>query len=276
MRDDDGRDGDPRRRRSWGRCRGRCDQSGPTQGSVGRQSELPAPDAEIASKWLSYPAPPRADVLLPAGYDPHKRYPLVVFLNGLDFNYNSYVEYGLDKPFVDLGAIVVMPEGGNGWYTDWWNNGQRGNPSWESYELRDRDPDHPGPLSDPPAASISRPHRHIDGRTRRHVPRWASARLLRVRGHAFRDSWIPSTRRQPCSRPWRSSRCRRRTATTTPIRSTVPRRASTPSGHNPTLLVRNLAVHAGVREHRYGRPEQVGPRSRPGSRSRRSATSSTP
>ena len=97
--------------------------------------DLPAPDGEIASKWLNYPAPPRADVLLPPGYDGHKHYPLVVFLNGLDFNYNSYVEYGLTKPFADLGAIVVTPEGGNGWFTDWWNDGQRGSPSWESYEL---------------------------------------------------------------------------------------------------------------------------------------------
>jgi hypothetical protein len=28
-----------------------------------------------------------------------------------------------------------MPEGASGWYTDWWNDGARGNPSWESYEL---------------------------------------------------------------------------------------------------------------------------------------------
>jgi S-formylglutathione hydrolase FrmB len=36
-----------------------------------------------------------------------------------------------------LDAIVVMPEGASGWYTDWWNNGERGNPSWESYELNE-------------------------------------------------------------------------------------------------------------------------------------------
>ncbi len=98
--------------------------------------DVPAPEGEIASKWLNYPAPPRANVLLPPGYNRRKHYPLVVFLNGLDFNYNSYAEYGLTKPFVDLGAIVVMPEGGNGWYADWWNDGQRGSPSWESYELQ--------------------------------------------------------------------------------------------------------------------------------------------
>ena len=97
--------------------------------------DIPAPAGEIASKWLNYPGPPRANVLLPPGYNPRKHYPLVVFLNGLDFNYDSYAQYGLTKPFDRLNAIVVMPEGGNGWYTDWWNDGGRGNPSWESYEL---------------------------------------------------------------------------------------------------------------------------------------------
>jgi S-formylglutathione hydrolase FrmB len=63
-------------------------------------------------------------------------YPLVVFLNGLDFDYDSYAQYGLTKPFDRLNAIVVMPEGGNGWFTDWWNDGERGSPSWESYELQ--------------------------------------------------------------------------------------------------------------------------------------------
>src|SRR5579862_774178 len=96
---------------------------------------IPAASGEVDSKWLSYPGPPQANVLLPAAYNPQERYPLVVFLNGLGGDYNSYAEYGLTKPFEDLGAIVVMPEGGSGWYTDWWNDGERGGPSWESYEL---------------------------------------------------------------------------------------------------------------------------------------------
>jgi S-formylglutathione hydrolase FrmB len=98
--------------------------------------DIPSPPGEIAPKWLSYPAPPRANVLLPPGYTPRKHYPLVVFLNGLDFDYDSYAQYGLTKPFDHLNAIVVMPEGGNGWFTDWWNDGERGSPSWESYELQ--------------------------------------------------------------------------------------------------------------------------------------------
>lgn len=97
--------------------------------------KIPAPNGEIASKWLSYPGPPRANVLLPAGYNRHQHYPLVVFLNGLNTDYDWYAKYGFTKPFDRLGAIVVMPEGASGWYTDWWNDGQRGSPSWESYEL---------------------------------------------------------------------------------------------------------------------------------------------
>lgn len=96
---------------------------------------IPPAGGDVDAKWLSYPGLPQANVLLPAGYDPNKRYPLVVFLNGLGLNYSSYAELGLTKPFEGLGAIVVMPEGGNGWYTDWWNDGERGKPAWESYEL---------------------------------------------------------------------------------------------------------------------------------------------
>jgi S-formylglutathione hydrolase FrmB len=105
---------------------------------------IPAPDGEIAPTWLrfvgygktlGYQAPPRANVLLPAGYDPHKHYPLIVFLDGLGTNYATWHDTGLDKPFDHLGAIVVMPEGANGWYTDWWNNATRGDPSWETYYL---------------------------------------------------------------------------------------------------------------------------------------------
>ena len=97
--------------------------------------KIPAPGGEICSKWLSYSGPPRANVLLPDHYNPGKRYPLVVVLNGLNCNYDWYVHTGVISVFKGLEAIVVMPEGGNGWYADWWNDGERGGPSWETYEL---------------------------------------------------------------------------------------------------------------------------------------------
>ena len=32
-----------------------------------------------------------------------------------------------------LNAVIVMPEGAQGFYTNWWNDGEREDPAWESY-----------------------------------------------------------------------------------------------------------------------------------------------
>ncbi len=98
---------------------------------------IPATAGEVASKWLPYPGPPRANVLLPMGYSRRKAYPLLVLLHGLQSDYDWYAKNGIQQTMAGLDAIVVMPEGASGWYTDWWNNGQRSNPSWESYELNE-------------------------------------------------------------------------------------------------------------------------------------------
>ncbi|HVV77666.1 MAG TPA: alpha/beta hydrolase-fold protein [Mycobacteriales bacterium] len=98
---------------------------------------IPARHADIDPKWLPYEGPPRANVLLPASYDAHRRYPLIVALHGLNCNYAWWQQWKLTAPFERLHAIVVMPEGASGWYTDWWNHGLRGKPSWETYELDD-------------------------------------------------------------------------------------------------------------------------------------------
>jgi S-formylglutathione hydrolase FrmB len=95
---------------------------------------IPAKAGEIPAGWLPYSGPARANVLLPAGYTRRKRYPLLVFLGGLGGDYAAdAVPASVDA----LGAIVVMPEAYDGWYTDWWNNGERGGPAWESYELNE-------------------------------------------------------------------------------------------------------------------------------------------
>jgi S-formylglutathione hydrolase FrmB len=112
--------------------------------AAARASELvtipiPARNSEVADMWLPrYPGPPRARVLLPDGYDPARAYPLLILLAGLDSNYTVWSEPGqgeIAKTAKGLDAIIVMPEGGDGWYADWWNHGRRGSPAWESYIL---------------------------------------------------------------------------------------------------------------------------------------------
>jgi S-formylglutathione hydrolase FrmB len=98
---------------------------------------LPDRHGEIPAKWLTYPGPPRADVLLPTGYNPRTRYPLIVLLPGFSNTYAILGPSMLDAQHVLAGlqAIVVAPEGETGWYADWFNNGAYGTPQWESYIL---------------------------------------------------------------------------------------------------------------------------------------------
>jgi S-formylglutathione hydrolase FrmB len=102
---------------------------------------IPAVHGQIDDMWLpGYTGGPRAKVLLPAGYDPDEQYPLLVLLAGLTSNYHLWSDAGagqIAKTAAGLDAIIVMPEAGNGWYTDWWNKGRRGGPSWETYILDD-------------------------------------------------------------------------------------------------------------------------------------------
>ena len=98
---------------------------------------IPDRHGEIPAKWLTYSGPPRADVLLPDGYNPKRAYPLIVLLPGFSNTYAILGPSMLDAQTVlkGLQAIVVSPEGETGWYVDWYNNGAYGTPEWESYIL---------------------------------------------------------------------------------------------------------------------------------------------
>ena len=80
----------------------------------------------------------RANVLLPDGYDADERsrWPLLVLLHGVGDRFDAWAspERGdVARTLAGLPAVVVMPEGGRGFYTDWFNGGRRGAPAWETF-----------------------------------------------------------------------------------------------------------------------------------------------
>ncbi len=77
-------------------------------------------------------------VLLPDGYEDSKtRYPVLYLLHGGDATYKNWTEGG-EAESITAGQplIVVMPDGGaEGFYSDWYNHGEGGQPEWEKYHV---------------------------------------------------------------------------------------------------------------------------------------------
>ncbi|MFF5608178.1 alpha/beta hydrolase [Streptomyces cellulosae] len=83
-------------------------------------------------------------LLTPDGWNPADRrqhWPTFWLLHGCCGNYTSWTSM-TDVADTDSlrNVLVVMPEAGwNGWYSDWWNYGEGGDPAWETFhtvELR--------------------------------------------------------------------------------------------------------------------------------------------
>ncbi|MEU5521920.1 alpha/beta hydrolase family protein [Streptomyces sp. NPDC047860] len=83
-------------------------------------------------------------LLTPDGWNPadrHRHWPTLWLLHGCCGDYTSWTAR-TDVAAIDSlrDVLVVMPEAGwNGWYSDWWNHGQGGDPAWETFhtvELR--------------------------------------------------------------------------------------------------------------------------------------------
>ena len=66
------------------------------------------------------------------------RFPVLYLLHGVGDNFASWAKPELGdvlRTAQGLGAIVVMPEAGRGFYTNWFNGGRRGDPGWERFYL---------------------------------------------------------------------------------------------------------------------------------------------
>lgn len=109
------------------------------------QIETPSTFVDLSNQNLADPVTPNmgphpgklmANVLLPDGYTPKKRYPLLLLFHGSGERYDSWADPLLGdirETAKGLDAVIVMPEGAQGFYTDWWNDGERSNPAWEDY-----------------------------------------------------------------------------------------------------------------------------------------------
>jgi len=84
----------------------------------------------------------QANVLLPDGYDaePEREWPVLFLLHGVGDTYATWVRPDrgdILETARGLPAIIVMPEGGKGFYTNWFNGGKRGDPGWERFYLEE-------------------------------------------------------------------------------------------------------------------------------------------
>ncbi len=80
----------------------------------------------------------KATVMLPDGYDRRRTYPLLLLLHGAGDTYETWAKPGngdIRETAAGLNAIVVMPDAATGFYTNWWRDGLRGDPAWETYFL---------------------------------------------------------------------------------------------------------------------------------------------
>lgn len=100
----------------------------------------PSVNVDPATTVFNGPRPTelRANVLLPDGYDPARRYRVLFLLHGIGDTYASWSQPSkgdIANTARGLNAIVVMPEAGRGFYANWFNGGLRGRPGWERFYL---------------------------------------------------------------------------------------------------------------------------------------------
>jgi S-formylglutathione hydrolase FrmB len=71
------------------------------------------------------------------GAEKGHRYPVLYLYHGGGQSASSWTQDGAAEEITaDLPAIVVMPDAGSTeWYADWWNNGHRGRPMWETFHI---------------------------------------------------------------------------------------------------------------------------------------------
>ncbi|MFE6357875.1 alpha/beta hydrolase [Streptomyces rochei] len=82
-------------------------------------------------------------LLTPDGWEPADRrrqhWPTLWLLHGCCGDYTSWTaRTDVAETAALRDVLVVMPEAGwNGWYSDWWNHGEGGDPAWETFHTEE-------------------------------------------------------------------------------------------------------------------------------------------
>ncbi len=95
-------------------------------------------DLTVESPSVGYA---RVRVLLPDGFEEGSAasWPTLYLLHGADDDYTSWTRETDVASIPELrNVLVVMPDAGrSGWYTDWSNNGDGGQPAWETFHTEE-------------------------------------------------------------------------------------------------------------------------------------------
>jgi putative tributyrin esterase len=96
---------------------------------------------QLDSRLMGRPMP--YQVIFPIGYknglDADRRFPVVFLLHGLSGHHDNWISKTMLVEYAaHSNAIVVTPEGGDGWYTD---GGTNGSEKWESYIIKELIPE---------------------------------------------------------------------------------------------------------------------------------------
>jgi S-formylglutathione hydrolase FrmB len=119
---------------------GSADRGHPYAAGRVQTIDIPSTAVDAATANFNPGGALKANVLLPAGYDPRRAYPLLLLLHGVGDTYADWAnptKGDIATTAAGLDAIVVMPEGARGFYVNWYAGGRGGHPAWETYVLRD-------------------------------------------------------------------------------------------------------------------------------------------
>ena len=111
---------------------------GPADLRLVEQVQVSEREIDLTFETPALAAPTTARVIVPEGFDPAAatRYPVLYLLHGGAGRYTDWANEGAVELTAGLPLITVLPDAGrSAWYTDWYNNGRRGTPMWETYHV---------------------------------------------------------------------------------------------------------------------------------------------